>query len=361
LQRGMPRYLVVACLVTSVAGCATLPDSGPAHRSVEANASVSILGTAPVFDYALVDLNRNILPFIVDPGPGSLFRTFGTGRGPAPEIRVGIGDTVQVTLFEAQSGGLFIPTDAGARPGNFVALPGQTVDSKGYITVPYAGQILALNRSTPAIQQDIINKLKIARSNRRPSSPSRPNFVGGHRRWEVNKPDKVAINANGDTVLDAISRAGGIKDQGYENYVTLQRHGLKGTVYFLNLVKDPKENIFVKPGDAIYVSFYQRSFIAFGATGASGANGSLGSSAQFKFQQETLTLNDAVGKAGGLLDSPLRSRPGLRLPARESHRAGKDGRGHLAFPRRQAADPDDLSGQLPRSLRLLCIPEVSDA
>jgi polysaccharide export outer membrane protein len=305
----MPRYLVVACLVTSVAGCATLPDSGPAHRSVEANASVSILGTAPVFDYALVDLNRNILPFIVDPGPGSLFRTFGTGRGPAPEIRVGIGDTVQVTLFEAQSGGLFIPTDAGARPGNFVALPGQTVDSKGYITVPYAGQILALNRSTPAIQQDIINKLKdraiepqavVAITSQ---TSSEVTVVG-----EVNKPDKVAINANGDTVLDAISRAGGIKDQGYENYVTLQRHGLKGTVYFLNLVKDPKENIFVKPGDAIYVSFYQRSFIAFGATGASGANGSLGSSAQFKFQQETLTLNDAVGKAGGLLDS--RSDPG---------------------------------------------------
>jgi polysaccharide export outer membrane protein len=64
-------------------------------------------------------------------------------------------------------------------------------------------------------------------------------------------------------------------------------------------VRDSKENIFVKPGDQIYVSFYQRSFIAFGATGASG---------QFKFQQEILTLNDAVGKAGGLLDN--RSDPG---------------------------------------------------
>ena len=87
-------------------------------------------------------------------------RTFGAGHGPVPEIKVGVGDTVQVTLFEAQAGGLFIPTDAGARPGNFVALPNQTVDSKGYITVPYAGQVRVLNRGTPAIQQDIVDKLK---------------------------------------------------------------------------------------------------------------------------------------------------------------------------------------------------------
>src|SRR6185312_103672 len=94
------------------------------------------------------------------PGPGSLYRTFGTGRGPAPEILVGIGDTVSVTLFEAQAGGLFIPADAGSRPGNFVTLPNQTVDTKGYITVPYAGQIKALGRPTPEIQQEIVNKLK---------------------------------------------------------------------------------------------------------------------------------------------------------------------------------------------------------
>ncbi len=294
------KYLAVVCDLTAVAGCSALPDSGPSRRSVEADASVSITGTTPVFDYALVDLNRNILPFIVDPGPGSLYRTFGTGRGPAPAILVGVGDTVQVTLFEAQAGGLFIPLEAGSRPGNFVALPPETVDSKGYITVPYAGQILALNRTTPAIQQEIVDKLKERAIEPQAivaitSQTSTEVAVVG----EVNLPNKFAINPNGDTVLDVISRAGGIKDQGYENYVTLQRRGLKGTVYFLNLVKDPKENIFVKPGDAIYVSFYQRSFLAFGATGASG---------QFKFQQENLSLNDAVGKAGGLLDD--RSDPG---------------------------------------------------
>ena len=300
MKSASAKHVCIVCVIAVLAGCSALPDSGPSRRNVEADASASIGGTTPVFDYALVDLNKNILPYVTDPGPGSLYRTFGTGRGPAPAILVGIGDTVQVTMFEAQAGGLFIPTDAGSRPGNFVTLPSQIVDNRGYITVPYAGQILALNRTTPAIQRDIVNKLKDRAIEPQAvvaitSQTSTEVAVVG----EVNLPNKFAINPNGDTVLDAISRAGGIKEQGYENYVTLQRHGVKGTVYFLNLVRDAKENIFVKPGDEIYVSFYQRSFVAYGATGASG---------QFKFEQETLTLNDAVGKAGGLLDN--RADPG---------------------------------------------------
>jgi polysaccharide export outer membrane protein len=143
----------------------------------------------------------------------------------------------------------------------------------------------------------------------------------------VNTPNKFAINTAGDTVLDVIARAGGIKDQGYENYVTLQRRGLKGTVYFLNLVRDPKENIFVRPGDAIYVSFYQRAFMAIGATGASG---------QFKFQQENLELNEAVGKAGGLLDN--RSDPGQVFVYRLEDRVALEKMGadtsHFAADRR---------------------------
>jgi polysaccharide export outer membrane protein len=318
LQSWSKRSLGAACVAAVLTSCSALPDSGPSRRVVEANASVSLLGTTPVFDYVLVDLNRNVLPFIVDPGPGSLYATFGMGKGPAPEIRVGVGDTVQVSLFESQSGGLFIPTDAGARPGNFVTLPPQIVDNRGYITVPYAGQIPALNRTTPAIQKDIISKLENraiepqALVSITSQTSSEVTVVG-----DVNAPNKIAINQSGDKILDAISRAGGIKDQGYETYVTLQRHGQKGTVYFLNLVKDPKENIYVKPGDAIYVAFYQRTFTAFGAVGATG--GITGGLSQFKFQQETLSLNDAVGRAGGLLDN--RSDPGQVFVYRLENRA----------------------------------------
>jgi polysaccharide export outer membrane protein len=245
-------------------------------------------------------LNQNVLPFLEDPGPGSLYRTFGAGRGPAPQLLVGIGDTLQVTLFEAQAGGLFIPTDAGSRPGNFVTLPNQVVDEKGYISVPYAGQIRVLNRGTAEIQDEIVDKLKTRAIEPQAvvalvSQTSQQVTVVG----DVNTPGKITINPAGDRVLDAISRAGGIRNPGYEEYVTLARKGKKEATYFLNLVNNPKENVYVEPNDMIYLQDYQRSFMAFGATGASG---------QFKFLQETLSLNEAVGKSGGLLDA--RAEPG---------------------------------------------------
>jgi polysaccharide export outer membrane protein len=296
------RRAAIGAAILTLAGCTMIPDSGPSRRNVESEATATLGSSTAgaILEYALVDLNRVVLPLITDSGPGSLLRTFGAGHGPVPEIKVGVGDTVQVTLFEAQAGGLFIPTDAGSRPGNFVSLPNQTVDSKGYITVPYAGQILALHRATPAIQADIIDKLK----NRAIEPQAVVSIVSQTSTQvtvvgDINNPGKISINPAGDRVLDAISRAGGIRSPGYEEFVTLQRSGLKGTVYFMNLVKNPHENVYVEPGDTLYVYDYQRAFMAFGATGASG---------QFKFLQEDVTLSDAVGKAGGLLDS--RAEPG---------------------------------------------------
>jgi hypothetical protein len=46
-------------------------------------------------------------------------------RPPPRGITLGIGDVVSITIFEAEAGGLFVPSEAGARPGNFVTLPDQ--------------------------------------------------------------------------------------------------------------------------------------------------------------------------------------------------------------------------------------------
>jgi protein involved in polysaccharide export with SLBB domain len=66
---------------------------------------------------------------------------------PPPLITLGIGDVVSVTIFEREPGGLFVPSEPGARPGNFVTLPDQVVDNNGNITVPYAGTVRALGRT----------------------------------------------------------------------------------------------------------------------------------------------------------------------------------------------------------------------
>src|SRR6516165_3945907 len=93
------------------------------------------------------------------PKAGCRVNTSGVRRPPPWRITLGIGDVVSVTIFEPP-GGLFVPSDAGARPGNFVTLPNQIVDSNGNITVPYAGTIRAAGRTPSEVQQAINEALR---------------------------------------------------------------------------------------------------------------------------------------------------------------------------------------------------------
>jgi polysaccharide export outer membrane protein len=83
-------------------------------------------------------------------------------------------------------------------------------------------------------------------------------------------------------------------------------------------VNNPAENIFVAPGDVVYVYREQQKYVAFGALATVGQTSGL--TAQFAFEQEKLSLNEAVAKAGGLLDT--RANPGqvflYRLELREA-------------------------------------------
>jgi polysaccharide biosynthesis/export protein len=293
LNRRLWAIASVAGLILS--GCAQLPNSGANFRDIEKTAVTAAGDPKASIQYALVEVSLPIIEFLRDPGAGSFYSSFGPGQRTSSEIQIGTGDVVQVTIFESTAGGLFIPADAGSRPGNFIQLPAQTVDKAGYITVPYAGSIKASGRSLTQIQKQIEGKLAsraiepqavVAILNQKSNEVS----VMG----EVTAPAKVSISPGGDKVLDVISKAGGIRWPGFETFVTLQRRGSKDTVFFNYLIERPEENVSVATGDTIYVYREQRSFLAFGATGQTG---------QFKFEQEKLSLADGVARAGGLLDA----------------------------------------------------------
>src|SRR5262245_55851457 len=290
------RCRILALLMgAAVAGCTQLPVDGPNQRSIELGATASLVAGrhSIVLDYALVDISNNVLEHAVSIGPDSLFKTFGSRPGPAPVIRVGVGDVVQVTVFESSAGGLFIPAEAGVRPGNFVTFPTQLVDRSGQITVPFAGDVQAAGRSLTAIQKDIEARLQ-----NRAIEPQVIVSLVEQNATEVavvgdvlNGANKFRVRFHGDRVLDMVSKAGGLRFPGYELFVTLQRNGKRATVYFPNLVNNPVENIFVNPGDTIYVFREQQKFVAVGALGVAGLTGS-GSTQQFAFEQEKLSLKD---------------------------------------------------------------------
>lgn len=280
--------LVALSLAAVHGGCAMLPTSGPSSVNIRAGQ-----WDPEGLPYGFVRVTPDVV-HILDRTSTKIGRVFVDRRGPS-EIRFGIGDVVSVTLFESTAGGLFIPHEAGVRPGNFITLPNQAVDTNGNITVPYAGAIQAKGRTVVEVQQAIVNALKnraiepqavVALVDQRASSIS---VLG-----EVGTPSRFPANSSGERLLDVIARAGGPKNPGYDTWVMLDRDGRQGTAPFAALINEKANNIFARPQDTIYVFTQPQTFTAFGASGQQG---------QFSFSAWRLSMAEALGKAGGLNDN----------------------------------------------------------
>jgi polysaccharide biosynthesis/export protein len=285
---GIVAKSLLCVAVLAIGGCNTfLPSAGPSSGDIDSGASSNGL------PYGLVKLTAEAMQIVGEHGPEAIAATFGDQR-PPPEIKFGIGDVVTVTIFEAGAGGLFIPLEAGVRPGNFVTLPNQPVDTSGNISVPYAGAVRAAGKTPSEVQKTIVSTIKnraidpqavVALATQNTSLIS---VLG-----EVNTPNRFPAQPAGEHILDAITRAGGIKDQGYNSWVVLERKGRRAAVPFGALVADPVNNVWVWPNDTVYVFTQPQTFLAFGASGQQG---------QFNFDMWRITLAEAVAKAGGLLD-----------------------------------------------------------
>jgi polysaccharide export outer membrane protein len=289
--------VVVAGAVLSA--CAVLPATGPKSDAIQASATAGLKSTNAL-PYALVDVSADTIGFLSQPNLITFQGQFNDKR-PKPEQVAGVGDVLNVSIFEAAPGGLFTPaTAAGARPGNFVDLPAQAIDQKGNIYVPYAGEIPSAGRTLPDIQQAVVARLRnraiepqvVVSLNQQHSSVV--SVLG-----DVNTPGVLALNSVGERLLALIARAGGPKFEAIESYVTLQRDGKKVKVLLARVVHDPRENIFIRPNDVIFLTRESPSFTALGALNQN----VFGFNSEIPFDTETLTLAQAIGKAGGLNDN----------------------------------------------------------
>jgi len=294
-----------------IAGCTNLPTDGPSFHDVSGAATSTVVNERNhlVYDYVLIDVSNKVIDLLVDIGPGTFFQSFGTGTSKsAPTINIGVGDILQITIFESSAGGLFIPPEAGVRPGNYVSLPPQTVDRNGTITVPYAGEIRAANRTPQQIKNDIEKALS--------SRAVEPQVVVAPVQQTAMSATIISTAGSsrlqirpGERILDIVARAGSGGIPGYEMFIALQRRGHRAVVYFPALVNDPRENIFVQPDDTIYIYREQQKYVATGALGAGGMTS--GVTGLFAFEQEKLSMQEAIAKAGGLVN--MRANPQVFL------------------------------------------------
>ena len=217
-------------------------------------------------------------------------------HGPA-EIRSGVGDVLTITLFEAAAGGLIIPLKGWCTARKFHRASPQQVDNRGNTLFPYAGAIRAAGRTAVELQDAIVDALKdqalrpqaiVSLTDQRASSVSVLGEGGGG-----GGSLRFPLSASGERVLDAIARAG-ISAQGYDLWVMLERRGRRETLPFGALVYHPVNNVFLTTS---------RYDLSLPSTADFPCLWRHGSPSTNPVEAWRISLAEATGKAGGLLDA----------------------------------------------------------
>jgi polysaccharide export outer membrane protein len=286
----MRRALAALLACTLVTDCSALPTAGPTVHELLGQA---VANNRTRFD--IVDVDNNVVAtLLAQPQESFAARFKKYGKPPAP--RIGVGDAVSVTIWEAAAGGLFGPVKPGesGTGATSVTLPMQFVGQDGAISVPYAGRIRVAGSTPSEVQQRIVEAL--AEKAIQPQaivtlgeSVSNSATVAG----EVINGARLQLSLKGDRLLDLIAEAGGAKAPVYQTFVRLSRNGVTATIPMLTLVSRPAENIYAWPGDVLTLIRVPQTFSVLGATGQN---------TQVEFNAQKMTLVEAIAKAGGLLD-----------------------------------------------------------
>ncbi|CAM5762315.1 sugar ABC transporter substrate-binding protein [Labrys miyagiensis] len=292
---------LAVCLAVGLAGCSIVSKDGPTGAAVRDGAAVKASYAPKAIPYVLVDLNPASLA-AANRGTLSTTPRFGSmARGSGPDVSIGVGDILSVTIFEAESGGLFIPKEAGSRSGNFVEIPNQQVDRSGTITIPYVdGSVRVAGRTTRSVSAEISSRLKA-----RAIEPQVVVSVVEHRGneisvlGEVNQALHFSMDPGGIKLLEAIARAGGPRNPPYETTVSIQRSGVTRRAGMSTIIRDPSQNVPLRPGDVVYLTRDQKVFMVLGATPSPGSIGGT-NNRRFSFDDDTMSLSEALAKAGGL-------------------------------------------------------------
>ena len=283
--------LLVGVLGLALAGCSALPSTGPTTAEVTDQAQ-----SGPDVRYILRDVDENVVSVLATHQMASFSGSFGDRR-PPPDQRIGIGDTVTVTIWEAAAGGLFSSpvVSANSTGTRSAVIPPQTVAKDGSITVPYAGRIQVAGLTTPEVERRIVSNLTGKAIEPQalvtvPAGTANSVTVLG----EVTNGNRIPLSVRGERILDVIAAAGGIRAPAHETFVTLQRGGRTVVVPMQRLILNSSENIYAHPNDVVTVVRDPQTFSVFGAAGRN---------AVVPFEAAGITLEQALAKSGGLIDT----------------------------------------------------------
>lgn len=284
-------------LLVGLAGCATLPTSGPTRKQIEKSAT-DVEAKLPV---RLVELDTiadmpviaaNVIPVALQ----------NDALAPPPTDMIGPGDVLDVNIYEA---GVTLFSPGGAAPagdkGSGVSvnagvkaqkLPPTRVNDEGDIVIPYAGKLHVAGRTVGEVEAMIRRSLRRLSQNPQvivtmSQAITNTVIVGG----EVTRPGRLVLQTNRETLSDVLALAGGYRGNAKDLTLRVVRGNENVDVRLDDLAGKPALDFRAYPGDRITLISAPRSFSVLGASGRV---------EQLPFNRSSISLTEAIATAGGV-------------------------------------------------------------
>ena len=282
---------IYLALLAGLAGCASLPSSGPTGGQIRKTALNPKDGTAPIQIAEIVTIAD--VPSAAGMAPPALL----ADRAPPPPTDlVGPGDILDINIYEAGvtlfqgSGGA---GQMGTNPGVQVQkLPPTRVDDLGDISIPYAGTLHVAGVTVGEVEAMIRNALQRLSQNPQvvvtlSQAITNSIIVGG----EVARPGRLVLQTNRESLSDVVALAGGYRGNARDLTLRITRGGRNIDVRMNDLVDNPALDVRAYPGDRMILINNPRTYSVLGAPGRV---------EQIPFARSTVSLAEAIATAGGV-------------------------------------------------------------
>ncbi len=283
---------VVSVLLLAVLSACARPSDGPTAGNIRSAKFPQTNEKIPVIELSnapAATSSASIMQSSTGPGLAALRNTGYNSQ------RLRRGDVIDITVLDTGEDGLFSSTQSKTlNLGRF------TVDQSGNVNLPFIGKQRVVDSTTEGLQNQVVAGLKGSAVNPQAvvtvvDKPTSAVMLSG----SVATPGKIALTARQERVLDAINQAGGPTVAPGAATVTVVRGSQRASAPLDRIMREDRQNIRLSPDDQIMIDGEASSFTALGAFKSAG---------EFQFESGKLSLAQAVGRAGGLLDDRADSR-----------------------------------------------------
>lgn len=291
---------ILGIVLGTLPGCASLGNSGPSTSRVIASSKDDLAGSM----VQLIEVNDEVAEKLYRSAQPTPFSE-ALADTPATRTKIGFGDVLDVTVWEAPPAVLFGMLNGKTKSspisdGGSTGIPAQMVDENGAITLPYIGSVKVANRTPHQVEEEIRQRLTgIANFPQVIVSIAHNNSSNVTVLGEVAASSMVPLTPRGERVLDVLAAAGGVRQQVDKITIQVTRAGTVASMPMQNVIQDPLQNVRLQPEDVVTAIFQPYSFTALGASGLN---------AEVPFEASGISLSQALGRINGLRDDRANTR-----------------------------------------------------